>query len=145
MVMNKHRPDSYVFENKTWKEVIYVAGALKYSEQMNRHRGEPKYTEQSLNISRKDKSSKAKVQKRSWVELKCVTENVNIFCLYCLWCKGKYPKEKKNPTVAWKFVHIIIIFKLSWIKEWEDRSQKVGTIHFKFPEHCKESCDELYI
>ena len=56
----------------------------------------PKYTEQSLNSNRKDKSSKAKVQKRSWVVLKCVTENVNIFVLYWLWCKGKYPKEKKK-------------------------------------------------
>ena len=46
LVMNRHHLDSYVFEHKTWKEVIYVAGAHKYSEQMNRHRGEPRYIEQ---------------------------------------------------------------------------------------------------
>ena len=46
------------------------------------------------------------------MELRCITEknaNVNIF--YCLWCKGKYPKEKKNPTIAWNFVHIIILIE----------------------------------
>ena len=32
LVMNRHRPDSYVFENKTWKADVYVAGAHKYSE-----------------------------------------------------------------------------------------------------------------
>ena len=64
MVMNRHRPDSYVFENKPEKQ-LYMVGAHKYSEQMKRHRGEPKYSEQSLNSSRKDKSSKAKILKRS--------------------------------------------------------------------------------
>ena len=78
LVMRKHHLDSYVFENKTWKVVIYVADAHKYSDNMNRHKGKPKYTEQPVINSRKDKSSKAKVQKRSWVKLKRVTENVNV-------------------------------------------------------------------
>ena len=104
MVMNRHRPDSYVFENKTWKAVIYVAGAHKYSEQMNRHRGESKYTEQSLNNSRKDKSSKAKIQKRSWVKLKCVTENVNVnvvinFLLFVMHWKVSSRKKKSHCNI----------------------------------------------
>ena len=45
------------------------------------------------------------------MELRCIIEknaNVNIF--YCLWCKGKYPKEKKNPNVTLKFLHIVMSF-----------------------------------
>ena len=41
MRVNRHCPDSYIFKNKTRKAVIYVAGAHRYSKQMNRRRSEP--------------------------------------------------------------------------------------------------------
>ena len=88
--MNKHCLDLYLFEDKLEKAVIYAAGAQKYSEQVNNHRDEnvgltevnkecrnwknhrefcrhdeQKYADQLLNSSGKDKSSKAKIQKRS--------------------------------------------------------------------------------
>ena len=50
--------------------------------------------------------------------MKCVTENVNIFVIYIV-CDAKVSilRKRQNPTVTWKFVHIGIILKLSWIKE----------------------------
>ena len=62
---------------------------------------------------------------------------------YCLWCKGKCPKEKEKSHC--KFVHIVIILKMSWKKECEDRSQRVRTVHSKFSVKYKQSCEELYI
>ena len=38
--MNRHCLDLYLFEDKLEKVVIYVAGAQKYSEQVNKHRDE---------------------------------------------------------------------------------------------------------
>ena len=47
------------------------------------------------------------------MKLKCVTENlnVNVVIKFFIVCDAlaSILKEKKNPTVAWKFVHIITI------------------------------------
>ena len=56
------------------------------------------------------------------MELKCVTENVNIF-VYIV-CDAKASilrKRKKNPTIILKFVHIVIFFNEL---DKESRSQK---------------------
>ena len=49
--------------------------------------------------------------------LKCITKNVNIFVYIVCDAKASILRKRKNPTVAWKFVHIVIILKMSWIKE----------------------------
>ena len=115
---------------------IYVAGAQKHSEQVNIHKdksmgltevnryhrfdkytytgarnySESKYTKQSLNNCRNDKSSKSKIQKRSWVELRCITEKCKckLFFIVCD-AKASILKKRQNPTVAWKFLHIVVI------------------------------------
>ena len=49
--------------------------------------------------------------------LKCITDNVNIFVYIVCDAKESILKKRQNATVAWKFVHIVVILKMSWIKE----------------------------
>ena len=45
--------------------------------------------------------------------------NVNIVIEFFIVCDAKASilKKRKNPVVAWKFVHIVVILKMSWKKE----------------------------
>ena len=43
--------------------------------------------------------------------LKCITKNVNIF-FYIAWdAKANILRKRQNPTVGWKFVHIVVFLK----------------------------------
>jgi len=121
MCMEKEKEEESV---QRWKfgEQKYVQ---EWIGQVNKHRKREickrqwtKYAGQLHDCYRKDNTSKPRAE---WI-LYTVTENVNVlFVFYCLWCKGKYPKENKNPTVTWKFVHIVIILK--WLGQRNEKTE----------------------
>ena len=49
--------------------------------------------------------------------LKCITENVNIFVYIVCDAKESILRKRQNPTAAWKFVDVVIILTMRWIKE----------------------------
>ena len=54
------------------------------------------------------------------MKLKCVIKNVNVNVVIIFTvcdAKASIIRKRKNPTVAWKFVHIVVILKMSWKKE----------------------------
>ena len=88
-----------------------------------------------LTTARKDKSSKAKIQKRSWVKLKCVIKNVNVnvvIIFYCLWCKGKSPEENKYPTIMLNW-YLQLYFLNERIKEMRTQKAKRHGCPFRIP------------
>ena len=70
------------------------------------------------------------------MKLKCVIKNVNVnVVIIFIVCDAKASilKKRKNPTVAWKFVHIVIILKMSWIKEMRRQKPKSHDCSLQIP------------